>query len=979
MSGALEYALAALTALAELGRTPIEGHLDTGPEGPIRTWAGEVHAPCNAPILEVPGEFQAAVLLEGVLVGGLDGYHRRVLLPLDAGNGGCLELAIVPFGLMGVPVEVGQPSAWLIEHDPLAAGCAADLEVLMEWMIHAAPSPGWRRALGERLHEVLRPLLRHPVLTDAIRRHADRPGAPAEEAPLRAHLARGDELGLRTIAPDARAAILTAVAEGLDATYSWLSASLPRGPGRAVVLGHAHLDLAWLWPMAETRRKLVRTLANQVALLERYNDWRFVLSSGQYLAWATEEPALAGPLQRAIARERIEPAGALWIESDAELTGPETLLSSLSLGVHMTKRLGVRRPRVAFLPDTFGFAAGLPTILCEAGVELVVTTKLTWNDRNLFPYAEARWVGPDGRTVGLVVSGRNQDGYNAPLTIADLARALAGHESAGGRGPVLYLFGHGDGGGGPDEAMLERLARYRRLPCLPELTDGALDALLPLPADASEIAGELYLERHRATPTQRSATKAAFVEAEALALTADAWSLAGGIDDAPWWEAIARASFHDVLPGSGINDVERDALRELEAAALAARARVDDAARQRLPTGDEALVVVNPTSRSLPSCWICVEGPDGEEVHTLPALAPFEAAALSPEALRPQVAKQPLPLELTSGPLSVRIDAGGITQLSWRGRELLAAPAGLVAYRQHPHDFDAWELVAPEERTPIPIEPVTARLERAGSVTVVHLEQRVGESLVDLRITLEETAPIVLVEGSVDDLERRLVIAFDVPTRLVAPVIWRQGLWGVDPIPTRPHTPIDEARFEWVAHGFADLAEGEVGLALCGGHRFGYHAQGSLVGVTLAAAPLFPDPTAQSHAAWRIGLVAHDGDWRNGRVPGWASFVRTPPVVLGRHRLGPGSARPIALAHGVRLLAAAQLQDGDGDWLVVLGEELGAARFVQVCPARQVRAAWRADYPEGARSELLEIDEHGSLRLWLRAFEVATLRLAWEP
>jgi hypothetical protein len=205
MSGALEYAATALRAIAELGRTPIEDQLDVVQEGPVRSWRGIVRAPWARPLLEVPGEFQAAVLLDDRPVGGLDGFHRYVALDLDEGRRAHLELVIVPFGLMGVPVEVGAPAAWLTKRDALADRCANDLEALLEWRDHAAPSPAWRGALTERLHQALAPLLRHPVLEQAIRRLAGREGAPAEEAGLRRHLAGGDDLGLAALAEGTRA------------------------------------------------------------------------------------------------------------------------------------------------------------------------------------------------------------------------------------------------------------------------------------------------------------------------------------------------------------------------------------------------------------------------------------------------------------------------------------------------------------------------------------------------------------------------------------------------------------------------------------------------------------------------------------------------------------------------------------------------------------------------------------------------------
>ncbi|MFK7959573.1 MAG: alpha-mannosidase [Phycisphaerales bacterium] len=390
---------------------------------------------------------------------------------------------------------------------------------------------------------------------------------------------------------------------------------------RGIVVGHAHIDTAWLWPMQETRRKLQRTFSNVLSLMERRPELRFTATSAGHYAWIREDvPPIFERVRSRVAEGRWEPVGAAWIEFDANLPTGESMIRQILHGTEWFRdAFGPDLPqRVLFLPDTFGFPGSLPQIMRATGLDVFVSNKLAWNRRTEFPHPTFRWRGIDGSEVTAHMTPGGD--YNARLSVNELQKAehrLA--TGAGGLVPVwLQPFGYGDGGGGPDEAMLERADMAGRLPALPELAPGTIHefadeleaAIAARPADGPHAVptwdGGLPLELHRGTFTTHGRLKramrraeaglrrvewllaglsmvdgrAATVSAEGGASAESAASIASAADatlgaahiseDAiaaalpERWRAVLLNQFHDILPGTSIEIVGRESLAAME-------------------------------------------------------------------------------------------------------------------------------------------------------------------------------------------------------------------------------------------------------------------------------------------------------------------------------------------------------------------------------------------------------------------------------
>lgn len=216
------------------------------------------------------------------------------------------------------------------------------------------------------------------------------------------------------------------------------------------VVGHSHLDTAWLWTMEETRRKAARTVANAITLLKRYPDYRFIMSSALHLDWIkTDYPEVFQEVQALTSTGRFEPNGAAWVECDCNITDGESLIRQFLKGKTFLRENLHFESDVFWLPDTFGYSAALPQIMKGCGVPYFLTTKLSWNDTNKFPYESFRWKGIDGSEV--IVHFNTIQSRSDPEFIASrLEKRQNKHLTKN----VLIAYGYGDGGGGPDADMV---------------------------------------------------------------------------------------------------------------------------------------------------------------------------------------------------------------------------------------------------------------------------------------------------------------------------------------------------------------------------------------------------------------------------------------------------------------------------------------------------------------------------------------------
>ena len=234
-------------------------------------------------------------------------------------------------------------------------------------------------------------------------------------------------------------------------------------------IGHAHIDTAWLWPLAETQRKMVRTFSSQTAYMDRYPEFRFACSQAQQYDWIRERsPDLYRRILAHAEAGRWVPVGGTWIEPDCNLPSGESLVRQFLHGQRFFERELGRRCREFWNPDVFGYNGQLPQIMRGAGIGRFLTQKLSWNRFNAPPHHTFMWQGIDGSEV--LAHFPPADTYNATAEVEELRRSARDYKDHDRSGRSLLLFGYGDGGGGPTPEMLETLRRVRDLQGVPRTT-----------------------------------------------------------------------------------------------------------------------------------------------------------------------------------------------------------------------------------------------------------------------------------------------------------------------------------------------------------------------------------------------------------------------------------------------------------------------------------------------------------------------------
>lgn len=339
-------------------------------------------------------------------------------------------------------------------------------------------------------------------------------------------------------------------------------------------LGHAHTDLAWLWPVAETTRKSLRTFASVLHLLEKF-DFLFV----QSMAWHYKLVEDAGSdyaidifdrIRKMVSQGKWVPIGGMMVEPDCNLTSGESIVRQALYGqLYFQEKFGTKSS-IAWLPDTFGFSPQLPQILRLSGFDLFLTTKLSWNDTNRFPHDMFTWTGIDGTAIAAHSHMRT---YNSDLSPVDLAESLELHPETKITGIMPVIFGKGDGGGGPTGEMLEQLDVIRKTKSA--VTTGNtlyawLESIKHNMEKLPRFNGELYLEYHRGTYTTHADIKKLNRKTESLLFLAEAHAVAASVHSRSTpsrfraeWEVLLKNQFHDILPGSSVRQVYIDSVSEL--------------------------------------------------------------------------------------------------------------------------------------------------------------------------------------------------------------------------------------------------------------------------------------------------------------------------------------------------------------------------------------------------------------------------------
>ncbi|KNB53787.1 alpha-mannosidase [Streptomyces caatingaensis] len=750
---------------------------------------------------------------------------------------------------------------------------------------------------------------------------------------------------------------------------------------RISAVGHAHIDSAWLWPLRETVRKVARTTATMTALLEDEPGFVYAMSQAQQFAWVKEHrPEVWARVRKAVAEGRFVPVGGMWVESDTNMPGSEALARQFVHGKRFfLDEFGIETEEV-WLPDSFGYSAALPQLVRLSGSKWFLTQKISWSRTNVFPHHTFWWEGLDGTRV--FTHFPPVDTYNAQLSGEELAHAVRNFREKGRATRSLAPTGWGDGGGGTTREMVARAKRLADL-------EGSARVAFERPSaffekahaeyeDAPVWVGELYLELHRATLTSQARTKRGNRRAEHLLHEAELWSATAAVRTGfpyPYerldrlWKTVLLHQFHDILPGTSIAWVHREAVRTYGQVTAELEELIGEATSAL--AGDASAggtVVFNAAPHGRAGVAALSARREGAPVPEPTTITPREGGGHV----------------LDNGLLRAEIDGRGLlvsVRDTETGRETLAPGTAanlLQLHQDFPNMWDAWDVDEFYRNTVTDLTDAdTVEPTDDGAVRVV---RSFGRSRFEQRIALPAGVRRVDIDTEVDwhETEKFLKAAFplDVRTDRIAAETQFGHLYR----PTHANTGWDAAKFEACAHRFVHLEEGSWGwgVALVNDSTYGYDVTRDVrrdggttttVRLSLLRAPRFPDPrTDQGVHRFRHALVPH----------AWiGDAVREGYRINLPERRVPGDRGTGALAHSgneaVVISAVKLADDGGGDVVLRVYESLGGRAEADLSLSFDAASAHRCDLLERPQ-EAVAVDG-GRIRLPLRPFEIATLRV----
>ncbi|MGW2071875.1 alpha-mannosidase [Streptomyces sp. NPDC001953] len=754
-------------------------------------------------------------------------------------------------------------------------------------------------------------------------------------------------------------------------------------------VGHAHIDSAWLWPIRETKRKTARTFSNVTSLADEYEEFVFACSQAQQYEWVRDNyPRVWARIQESVKKGQWAPVGGMWVEADGNLPGGEAMARQLVHGKRFfIEHFGVETKGV-WLPDSFGYTAAYPQLAKLAGNEWFLTQKISWNQTNKFPHHTFWWEGIDGTRV--FTHFPPVDTYNACFSGEEMARAVRNYQEKGSATRSLAPFGWGDGGGGPTREIMERARRLKDLEgsakVVVEHPDAFFEAAREEYPDAPVWVGELYLELHRATYTTQARTKQGNRRSEHLLREAELWATTAALHAPDWsypyerldrlWKTVLLHQFHDILPGSSIAWVHREAeaeyarvaaeLEELTAEAVAALGgggpRVFNTSPYpraeviRTPEGGTAYVEV-PAGASAP-----LTGGSG------PAAVTAGENVLDNGLVRVEVAED----GTLSSVRDLRAD-----------REVLADPGNLLRlHTDLPNYWDAWDIDKHYRNR------YTDLLE-ADSVTVVENDPLLGAirvertfgtgSRITQTITLRAGSPRVDFETEIDWHETEKILKAAFPVDIRAAHSSAEIQFGHIQRPTHTNTTWEAARFEVSGHRWVHIGEPGYGVAVINDSTYGHDVTRTVrddggttttVRLSLVRAPRVPDPEAdQGRHRFTYSLLP-GASIEDAVAEGYA--LNLPLRVAD----SAGAPEPVVSVEGdgVTVEAVKLADDASGDVVVRLYESRGGRAQGVLRTGFALAGARVTDLLERPLEDA-ERDADGGVRVVLRPFQILTLRL----
>jgi alpha-mannosidase len=683
------------------------------------------------------------------------------------------------------------------------------------------------------------------------------------------------------------------------------------------LIGHAHIDMAWLWDWRETVEVCRNTFTSVLGFMDQFPDFKFSQSQAQAYEWMEQDyPEIFEKIKKRVAEGRWEIVGGMWVEPDGNLPNGESFVRQLLYGKRYFKQKFGVDVKVGWTPDSFGYNWMLPQIYKKNGIDYFLTAKLLSNETNQFPYNIFNWQSPDGSTILSILP---PGGYGQNITPFSLYQdafqiELTTHSRQG-----FALYGVGDHGGGPTLAHLQSIEILRKEPRSPKLRySTALEMFEGLESQKlkyPEVDTELYFEHHRGTYTTQANNKRNNRRSELNLMEDEKFSVIAGMFGLEYprdelykaWKKTLFNQFHDILPGSSIRKVYVDSdedYREIFGIenSVLGNALGKIAGEVKSPGTGTPVVVFNPLSWERSDL---VTLPLAEKAGGYEVADPASGAVLPTQKILAADGKPALIFYLKGVPSvgyrTVLMNGGSgsgaksdlsATKTNMENRffrvtidsktgaiQIYDKAAGrnvfddsrrgnmLMELDSKPEKDDAWDMAYNGKEWDLN-EAESIEVVESGPVrAVVRIMKSHNDSKFTQDIVIYNDIPRVDCQMAVDWRESHVLLKAVFPFTVKADTATYEIPYGTIQRSTHRVTQLEKARFEVPSHRFADLSDGQYGVAVLNDSKYGYDTLENVMRLTLLRSPKSPDPEADMHThSFAYSILPHKGGWQQADV-----------------------------------------------------------------------------------------------------------------
>lgn len=797
------------------------------------------------------------------------------------------------------------------------------------------------------------------------------------------------------------------------------------------LIGHTHIDVAWLWRLKHTREKAARSFSTVFRLMEQYPEYIFLQTQPQVYEYIKEDfPEIYEKIKDKVKEGRWEIEGAMWLESDANIPSGESLVRQILMGSRFIKDEFDKETKYLWLPDVFGYSWALPQILKKSDIDMFMTTKISWNQFNRMPNDTFYWKGIDGSEIlthfiTTPVPGNTDEffyTYNGEVNPYTVKGVYDSYRDKDLNNELLIAYGYGDGGGGVNREMLEKARRIDKIPGLPNIkydTAGnyfkELEQTIKEAKEAGKYVhtwdGELYLEYHRGTYTSQARNKLWNRKLELLYRDAEIlWSWASKVKNESYpqdelnkgWKTILRNQFHDIIPGSSIREVYEDSEEEY--------AETDSSVKKVIGNlntlsndSDKTWTVVNTAAwdRTELVTFTDFDETSGvfvdDQNNELETIVTDSAASVLVKdipALGSKVITFKAESKSTSSDASFDSQDDGISTpfytVKWNSkghlvsifdknadREVLSDDGtGNVfqLFEDKPMLWDAWDIDVfyQEKGMDLPFDSVTVK-----EVNALHADVEFkssfneSELIQTMRLYKHSRRIDFITKVNWQERQQLLKVKFDVDIRATEATYDIQ--YGNAKRPTHWNTSWDMAKFESVGHQWADLSEKGYGVSLLNDCKYGYDIKDNRMRLSLLKGAIYPDPDADlGEQLFTYSLYPHEGDFIEGGTVTEAWNLNSPSQLI-QGELQIDSLFDIESQNPVMIDAVKKAEDGDG-LIVRLHDYTGGRQKISLKPTFDFTECREVNLME-KESDNGRVFKEDRIEMTLNPYEIVTLHI----